>query len=392
LFLDDDPATFLSNGARVGRDGNNNGAFSSLFRAGATGVKFELGKFEFLRNNAQKDVVFSYRTTDASGNVAYDTLPARTVGAALKLVGNGYQYAASVRAFAQDREFINQEQANYQSTGYDININNRVDGSGNPLFAKVVVTTPRNSTLTFVPSGGRNALSIVQPNGSVSTTSVLRLAGKFKAASTAGLPSALNENLVWASPAFSEEDLRAIPEQGVWRLEFFHADTSVANVVQSYRTTSRAPTLAELQATPMPDLTAVAKAELRVDSQASGVLVFDSAPSTSDPNIAELSTDGGGDFWLVPAGATAPTSVTLFGRSPAPGRVPYDDAVNVPSTARTTVVTCSAVSLADPHCDRSTGVVQYANGTDVTSLQLFAFNARMTGLSKMLATYYPMPR
>ena len=392
LFLDDDPATFFSNGNRVGRDASNNGAFSSLFRAGATGVKFELGKLEFLRNNAEKDVVFSYRTTDASGNVAFDTLPARKVGGALKLVGNGYQYAASVRAYAQDREFINQEQANYLSTGYDININNRVDGSGNPVFAKVVVTTPRSNTLTFVPNGGRSALSILQANGSVSSTNVLRLAGKFKSASTTGLPSAMSENLVWASPAFSEEDLRAIPEQGVWRLEFFHADTSLPNVVQTYRTTSRAPTLAEMQATPMPDLTAVAKAELRADSAATGFLVFDGAPSASDPNIAQLDTDGGGDFWMVPAGATAPTSVTLFGRSPAPGRVPYDDAVNVPSTARKTVITCSAVSLTDPHCDRSTSVVQYANGTDVTSLQLFAFNPRLTGLSKMLATYYPLPR
>lgn len=391
MFLDDDPATFLSNGNRVGRDANGNGAFSSLFRAAATGVKFELGKLEFLRNNAEKDVVFSYRSTDTAGNVTYDTLPARNVNGTLKLVGNGYAYSATVRAYAQDREFINQPQASYISTGYDINIFNRVDGSGNPVFAKVVVTTPRNTTLTFVPNGGRSALSIRFANGSVSSTSVLRLAGRFKDPATAGRPSSLNESLVWADPAYSDDDLRAIPEQGVWRLEFFHADASVANVVQSYRTISRAPTLAELAATPMADLTDAAKAELRAESAATGAISF-GPTSASDPNIADLSTAGGGDFWTVPAMATAPTSVTIFGRSPPTARVPYDDAVNVPGTARKTVIRCSPQGSADLHCDNATGVLQYASGTDVTSLQLFAFSPRLTGMGKMIATYYVLPR
>ena len=386
LFLGDDPATFYSNGNHVGRDSNGNGAFNSLFRSNATGVKFEMGRLEFLRNNAEKDVVFSYRTTDAAGNVNFDTLPARSAGGTLKLVGNGYDYAASVRAYAQDREFLNQEQASYWSTGYDINIANRLDGNGDPVFAKVEVTTPRGNVLTFKPNGGRSALSIVYPNGTLSGTSVLRLAGKFKDAATAGLPSALSEGLVWASPAFSDEDIRAIPEQGVWRLEFFHVDTGKANVVQSYRTVSRAATIAELQATPLAELTAAAKTEIRNESAATGLITF-GAPSTTEPNIADLTTSGGGDFWTVPAGAAPPTSVTLFGRSPAPGRVPYDDAVNVASSARKATIRCTPQGNADPHCDNSTGIVQYAEGTDVTSLQLFAVTPRIAGLSKMNATY-----
>ncbi|MBC5782383.1 carboxypeptidase regulatory-like domain-containing protein [Ramlibacter sp. USB13] len=392
MFLDDDPATFFSNGGRVGRDSNGNGAFNSLFRSNATGVKFELGQLEFLRNNATHDVVFSYRTTDASGNVNYDTIPARTVNGKLKLVGNGYVYSASVRAFGQDRDYLNQPKASYWSTGYDVNIANRVDGSGNPVFDRVEVTAPNGDKLTYKPVGGRGALSVVYPNGTISGTSVVRLTGRFKDPAATGRPSSLTgDGLFWTSHDYSDDDIRALPEQGVWRLEFFHSDSSQANVVQSYRTVSRAATIDELKATPIADLTAAAKTEIRTMSSATGVITF-GPPSASDPNIADLSTDGGGDFWTVPAGAIAPTSVTIFGRGPGPARVPYDDAVNVASTARKTVIRCSVQSNADPHCDNSTGVLQYANGSDVTSLQLFAVTPRIAGIGKMNATYYPLPR
>ncbi len=396
LFVDDDPATFLSNGNRVGRDANNNGAFASLFRRGATGVVFGNGRFEFLRNNAEKDVVFTYRSTDAQGNVLNDQLIARHAGGTLKLVGNNYVYQASVRPYAQDREFLNQPAANYRSTGYDINIANRLDSSGNPVFSKVVVTTPRATTLTFVPNGGRSALSIQRSNGSITSTSVVRLAGEFKDSATSGLPADFETGLFFASPAFTPEQIREIPEQGVWRLEFFHADTSQPNVVQNYRTVSRAATLAELAATPLPQLTEAAKAEIRAESAATGRITF-GPPSTTEPNIADLSTAGGGDFWVVVPPAQAPTSVTLFGAGPDPDgsgplrRPSFDDGVNVPPSARKTVIACSRLGSADTHCD-SANPTQFAEGTFIDSVQLFATTPRMAGLAKMSVTYYLLPR
>lgn len=397
LFFGDDPATYLNNGARVGRDAGNNGAFTGIFRSGATGVVFDMGKLAFLRNNEAKDVVFSYRTTDTAGNTGFDTLVARNVAGKLKLLGNQYIYAASVRPYAQDREFLNQPAANYRSTGYDVSITNRVDTSGNPVFSMVVVTTPSGNTLTFKPNAGRTQLSIVKGDGTLSSTSVIRLAGQFKDPATSGTPATRETNLVWASPAWTEEEIRAIPEQGVWRLEFFHADSSRANVVQSYRTHSRAATLAELAATPLPQLTEAAKAEIRAESATFGVILF-GPPSASSPNVADLSTSGGGDFWTVPSGAAAPTSVTLFGGGPDPDgsgplrRPPYDDQVNVSPSARKAMIFCSPLSNADTHCDRSTGVVQYAENTTVDSLQLFAVTPRFAGLSKMSVTYYLLPR
>jgi hypothetical protein len=391
VFVGDDPATFLSNGSTVGRDSNGAGAFSSLFRRGATGVTFSNGRFEFLRNNAEKDVVFTYRSTDALGNVLNDQLVARNVGGTLKVIGNNYVYAASVRPYGQDREFLNQAAANYRSTGYDINIANRLDTSGNPVFSKVVVTSPRGTVLTFVPNGGRSALSIQRANGSITSTSVVRLAGAFKDAGTAGTPAQFETNLFFASPEFSEDDIRAIPEQGVWRLEFFHVDTAQANVVQNYRTVSRAATLAELAATPLAQLTEAAKAEIRTESTATGRITF-GPDSTAEPNVADLRTEGGGDFWVVTPPAQAPTSVTLFGAGPDPDgagplrRTSFDDGVNVAPSARTALVNCSRLGNSDNHCD-ATHPTHFAEGTFVDSIQLFATTPRMAGLSKMSVTY-----
>lgn len=383
MFFGEDPATFLNNGNRVGRDSNNNGAFTSLFRRGATGVTFSNGRFEFLRNNAEKDVVFTYRSTDTLGNVLNDQLIGRNVNGTLKLIGNNYAYAASVRPYAQDREFLNQSAADYRSTGFDINIANRIDTTtGNPMFSKVLVTTPRGNTLTFVPNGGRSALSIQRGNGSVTATSVIRLAGAFKTPN-GSTPAQKEPNLFFSSPELSDDEIRAIPEQGVWTLEFVHADTAIANVTQKYRTVSRAATLAELAATPLPQLTDTAKAEMRTESSATGRITF-GAPTPSDPNIADLSTEGGGDFWVVPALAQAPTSVTIFGASPT--GVPFDDGANVAASARKAVINCSRLGNADTHCD-SAQPTHYAENTTVNSIQLFATTPRMAGLAKMSVTY-----
>ncbi|HEY0822737.1 MAG TPA: carboxypeptidase regulatory-like domain-containing protein [Ramlibacter sp.] len=396
MFVGDDPATFFSSGNTVGRDASNAGAFSSLFRRGATGVVFSNGRFEFLRNNDEKDVVFTYRSTDAQGNVLNDQLIARNEGGTLKLVGNNYAYAASVRPYAQDREFLNQPAASYLSTGYDINIANRLDGSGNPVFSKVVVTTPRATTLTFVPNGGRSALSIQRPNGSLTQTSVVRLAGAFKSSSTSGSPADFESSLFFASPAFDSAQIREIPEQGVWRLEFFHADTSQANVVQNYRTVSRAATLEELAATPLAQLTEAAKAEIRAETAATGRVTF-GPPSTSSPNVADLSTAGGGDFWVVTPPAQPPTSITVFGAGPDPDgsgplrRASFDDGINVAPSARKAVINCSRLGNADTHCD-GTLTTQFAEGTVIDTLQLFATTPRMAGLAKMNAFYYLLPR
>lgn len=396
LFVGDDPANFLNNGFRVGRDANNNGAFAGLFRRGATGVVFDNGQLEFLRNNAEADVVFSYRSRDAAGAVTHDTLVARTAGGTLKLVGNQYAYNARVRPWVVDREFLNQAQASYLGVGYNVWIANQVV-SGTPVFSKVEVTAPNGEKFTFKPLAGRTELAAVRGDGSLSNSSVLMLAGRFKSASQPGAPSDFETGFNWAAPAYTEDRIKAVPEQGTWKLEFFHADAAQANVVQHHRTISRAPTLAEAALMPMADLTPQAKDEIRADTSTYGVSLF-GPPSASAPNTADLSVAGGGDFWTVPAGAAAPTSISVYGRGPDPdGSGPlrgpaFDDRVTVPQSARKALITCTTLSVGDTHCDNATGVNQYAQGSTISVLELWALAPRGVEISRSPAFWYPLPR
>lgn len=396
LFVNDDPASYLNNGIRVGRDAANNGAFTGFFRRGATGAVFDSTQLEFLRDNATRDVVFSYRVRGTDGSVQYDTLVARRVGDVLKLVGNQYVYNARVRPWFQDREFLNQAAASYVSTGYNIWIANQIEANA-PLFSKVEVTAPDGSKLTFVPQAGRSELTALKADGTQSNSSVLVLAARFRDPATTGNPATLETGFRFATPMYTEAQLTAIPEQGTWALEFFHADTSRANVVQRYRTLSRASTLEEGVLVPMADLTPAAKTELRAATQQFGVVVFP-APSATNPNVARLATASGGDFWTVPTGATPPSTVSVYGRAPDPdGSGPlrganFDDRVNVAPSDRKTTITCTTLSAGDVHCDSSTGVTQFAQNSTISVLELFAVGRRSVEYSKIPAFYYLLPR
>ena len=315
----------------------------------------------------------------------------------LKLVGNQYVYDMRVNPLLQEREFINQPASTYQSVGYNVFISNQQSG-GTPLFSKVLVTAPNGKTLTFVPNGGRSGLTIVRGDGSVSGSEVIRLAARFTDPTTTGAPSQFDTGLIFASPAFSDDQIRAIPEQGVWKGEFFHADISKANVVQFHRTIARAPTLAEAGLVALAGLTATAKGEVQARTASAGNFTF-GAPSSTSPNRVDLSTTMGGDFWAVPVGATAPTSVTAFGRSPS---VPngtsgftigagFDDGIGVAPSARKALIFCSRLGTSDLHCD-TTDPSQYAQNSTINSVELFATNPRFIQLSKMNALYYLRPR
>ncbi|MCU4121923.1 carboxypeptidase regulatory-like domain-containing protein [Variovorax sp. N23] len=385
MFLNDDPATFQNNGNNVGRDANNRGAYASLFRSGATGLKWERGNFEFLRTNG--DVVMSYRWVDSTGNAENDTLIARNVNGTLKLVGNGNTYSASVRPFSEDRDLINTPAFSSFTTGYNISIDNRLVG-GASVFSKVVVTTPFGSQLTYVPTGGLSYL-VAQNNGTATGSSVYRLAAAYKSSSTTGNP-ADKESFFTASPQYDEAGLRALQDQSVWKLEFFHVDTQVPNVVQSYRTLSRAQSIAEIQQLVFVDMTPTLRAELIAETGASnsGNLVF-GALDPAEPNIIDFSAAGNTAGWVVPGGALAPTSLSAYGRAPAVGNAQgtrYNDSTGVSITARKAKLYCSTQGASDTHCD-ATSPTQYAQGTTMNMFELWARNTRQVEVSKKFATY-----
>ena len=388
LFLENDPARFLSNGATV----SPTAAFSGMFKSGSAGVVFDRGAFEFKRVNG--DFVFSYRWTAADGSTDNENMVARKVGDSLKLIGNQYKYNATVRPYAQMRDLVNTPAFSSINTGYNIWIANRTAG-GNPVFSKVLVTTPRGNVVTYRPTSGLSYLVIEKQPAQGATpavlasTSVLRLAGRYIDPTTPGLPKDKETAIVFSDPATATDDIiRTIPDQSVWKLEFFHADRVTPNEVQIYRTNSRALTLAEVAASTFVDLTAPARAAVIEGSSALGAFPFD-APDAASPNWIDIGTSGTA-FWRVPSGALAPTSISAFGKPPTGSGPRFSDTVNVSTNARGALIKCSRQSISDTHCDTAVGVGQmgqYAAGWKVDALELWARNSRQVEISKLVGFY-----
>ncbi|MCX7231801.1 MAG: carboxypeptidase regulatory-like domain-containing protein [Burkholderiales bacterium] len=383
LFSQDDPTTFLSNGARVGPA--QTAAYSSLFRDGAVGLRWEAGAFDFYRANG--DWIVSYKVVLPDGTVSPEQAAARLEGGKLKMIGNQYVYSAGVRPIVQRREHINTPAASNLSVGYNVQIANRVDGSGNPVFSKVEVTTPRGNKLTYLPSTGLSYMVLAKQDGSASATPVIRLAGKMLDPARTVHPADVDTALFFADrTVYTEEVIRAIPDQSVWKMEFFHVNPATPNVVQAYRTVSRSMTLAEASQVKFAQPLAAMKDALKLESGATGSVSFTDTPSAGNPAYAYIEPDGGGAFWTVPAGAPAPTSVTIFGRAPSNG-ARFNDSVSVPPSARKATIRCSAQTAGDAHCAAAPYRDQYAVGSSANLLELWARDGRQMEYSSMTALY-----
>lgn len=383
LFLGDDPGTFYSNGYDVGRDSSNNGSFAGIFRQGATGVKFDRGNFEFVRSTG--DVVLSYRTVDRFGGTDNDTIIARNVDGVLKLVGNNYDYRASVRPYSEDRELVNAPNFSSYTTGYNISIDNKTVSNASVL-TKVEVSSPFSATkLVFYPQSGLSFLALskdgTNASGQLLSTSIVRLAGEFQNKANTGSVSAAETGIYFVSPNYTEEQLSAIKNQSVWQLEFF--PTSGPSVVQTYRTVSRAQTIGEIRQLAFVQATPVQKAELIAGTSSAGRYTF-GVPSVGDPNIIDFSSEGDLDAWVLPSGALAPTSLSVIGRGP--NNASFNDSTGLTSAQRKGIIYCSKQGSADQHCDPAL-TSQYANGSSFNLLELWARNSRQVEVTKKLALY-----
>jgi hypothetical protein len=389
LFVGDDPSTFYSNGATVGRTSTNQGAFNSLFRPGPTGLVWDRGNFEFVRANG--DLVFSYRWTDTSGNSDNDTIIARNVNGTLKLAGNGYDYSAHVRPFSEHRDLINTPSFSSYTTGYNVNIDNKTDGSGNSIFSKVLVTAPDGIVRTFVPQSGLSYLVVMKDDGvTPSSSPIIRLAGAYQNTATAGNPADKELSLYFVGTQYADAQITALQNQSVWTLEFF--DTSNASIAtQKYRTLARAQSIAEIRQLAFVDATAAMRSELITETGANGYVIF-GAPSQNDPNIVDFSANGNLDAWTVPQGALTPTSFAVYGRAPFGSTTSgqqgarFNDSTGVASSARKAVVFCSTQGSGDKHCDNTLGQ-QYAQGTTINTVELWARNSRQVEISKKIGLY-----
>ncbi len=381
LFVGADPAGYLSNGQRVGRDASNSGAFAGLFRRGADGVVFSQGSYEFTRSNG--DLVLGYKSRDSVGNEGYDTLVVRRDSAdgKLKLVGNQYAYPGGVVPYQQVRQFImlNQSAYNYRSTGYTLNVDNKTDSAGVPLFDRVEVTTPRGGTLVLKPNRGYGYLGLVKGTSTLGTN-FMRLRSEFINSLTTGTLSTMEPGLFFSSTLVSEAELAAVPAQSAWIYSYFLAGNtgSTPNAVQTYKTRARALTIGELTQKKLATLNDGVIAALQSNANASN----GSVPLPTDgPIDTGVTANGGG--WSVASGALPPTSISIYGSYQGSG---FSDVANFGSTARTTAVSCLAATAADKHCS-STVSGAFASGAVFNGVHLWARDSAGREYANFYATY-----
>lgn len=363
IFHNQNPAFYKSGGRLVA----GNGDFSGIFFDTATGVTFDQGNLEFVRDNPNKDWVISYRSTGKDGSVSLLTSVVRMETQnnvpVLRHVGNQYDYDISVTAVVQDREYINAPSFSHLDTGYNLSVSNP------SIYNRVVITSPKGTSFTLKPASGYSYLGLVNSAGTVLGSSIVRLGYEFKDSTNTQKVPDVETGLFYAPTSLTDEELALIPEQGIWTAKIFLAgnQTDTPDAEQQHRTLHRARTLAEARKLKFAELTAAAKASFKDLTQFSGYATIDAA-SASGIRIA-TGTDGTGDGWEVPVGAQAPNTVTIYG----PG---YNDSVRIRSTARKATILCSRQSQSDTHCDSNQVAVghsgNYAIGTLVNQVALSA--------------------
>jgi hypothetical protein len=373
LFVGQDPAGYLNNGSIV----HAGGAFSGIFGSG-TNIVFT-GSYQFTRDNG--DPVISWAAADSSGNILqYGALELKTdTDGKLRAIGNQYHYSGGVNPYHQLRTFLNETDASYYSTGYNLSVNNTVDAKGNPLFAKVVVTSPAGNTYTLQPTVGYGYLVLM--NGATpSASDFVRVESAYAAAANSGKNPAnsTDSGNYFAANPLTDAQIADLADQSVWQFDYYLAGntTTTPDATQYYRTLKRALTIAELETQPLAAITAadIASITANTKTNANGGLYLPtpaSGPYTMD--------------WQVPTGALAPTNITVWGGHVVAGAViGFNDGAAVASTARTGSISCKPASAADTHCDSSGNYVpggfsgEHLWATDAVGREFASFYAFYT--------------
>lgn len=371
---------FKSNGATIGAAANR--PFRGLFFDGGTGVTFSQGAYEFTRANG--DIVVSYRSVNAAGAETFDVFALRLDPAdgKLKQIGNQYNYPGKIAAYHQYRRFITLGQSawDYLSTGYNVYVDNLTSG-GAPVFDRVVVTTPRNTTLVLKPTAGSSYL-VLQTAAGLTRTSFVRLRGEYLDASKAAddpatKDNANNQNFFADRTTFTNDLIRQIPMQAVWKYEYFLAGNTgtTPDATQHYKTRARALTIPELQTRSLATLTAANIAALQSSANPSGAAAQGQIPVGGQTSFA-LAYD-------VPAGALPPTSMQLWGRY-GPGNIGFNDSVAVASTASSGSIACSNQTSSDVHCVAGA----YESSSTLQGMHLWAKDPTGREYTSFYATYF----
>lgn len=364
MFAGNDPSGYKHNGTVVGRDSKNRGAWASLFRRGATGLKWSQGSYEY--TTLSGDVVASAKWTDSEGNEDYTGFVLRQdPDGALRLIGNQYKYSGGVTSFHTLRQFINKPEFSYLATGYRVDVANQLDENGESIFNRVEVIRPNGKSWpTLVPTSTSDKLVMNPQSGSAA----LRIGYEFLDPAAAPGPNeyatfqAFDSRQLFANPRMNDEEIQALQTTGKFTFRYFLKDNagSTPDEVQYYRVRSRPMTIAELRQRALAQLEAGVVDDLVGAGQGNNGFV---------PVTANTQYPFGP--WTVPTGALPATTVTIYGRIGNSG-TNGNDGVTVRSTARSATIPCTRATAADDHCAPGVGNTNFAGDFWLNALQLFA--------------------
>lgn len=335
LFINSNPSDYFSNGYRVtGKD-----HFSGIFWDSGTDLKLSNAQLEYVIKNTNTtdvtkpmngDVVFSYRwrTTDDKTDVS--VVQGRLVNGRLQITGNLSPWDVGVNPRIEKRQFTQSSMSanSYVNTGYSIyaNANKHGNNANNqgPVVAYIKVKTPSGKTLHLKQKTGYDYYVLVaSPTDTNGVTSVLRLASANLDSANTRSARELDTNLFWGKNPdtgvgdWTDEQLKAIPNQGNWTYEFYDNETNLNLQGRAVRRTiARAPTIEEIKAVNWPKLTDAALSKI-----AASTTTTSGSVKISTVSQISLAGQNGEDYWSVDSNTTwLPTGARISGAYyPNPG-------------------------------------------------------------------------
>lgn len=385
VFINGNPAQYLSSGSLVSKTAH----FSGIFTATAP-VTFSRPKFFGTVRTSQAngpqagDMLIGYRWKDDYGNFQYERVMVRktaTTPARLEIVGNGYLYDSAVTPYAQLRQFIQDNSTDYYSVGYSPYVARRLysytpaggGASRQKYISKVTVTTPTGKSILLCNRTGYSFLVMAKQTANptcatvsdMTGTSFIRIRSEYSNKSTTNTnhPRLKDLNVAFVANDWTDDEIEAVKTYSAWKFDYEFKDTVTNAIVdtatQWHRPPKRVHSIREFKKIELPSVTATMLASMK-----SAVTPANTVNSGSVP----IAADGVDVSWVkayassganVPEDAVPMTAIRIFAgyRDAANTVTSFEDRLVVRSNRTQATITCP--SATEAQCETVAGALKY---------------------------------
>jgi hypothetical protein len=417
VFINGNPAQYLSNGSLVSKTAHFSGIFTATVPVTFSRPKF-FGSVRTSQTNGPQagDMLVGYRWKDDYGNFQYERVMVRktsTTPERLEIVGNGYLYESAVTPYAQLRQFIQDKTTDYYSVGYSPYVARRLyaytpiggGASRQKYISKVTVTTPTGKSILLCNRTGYSFLVMAKQTATptcatvsdMTGTSFIRIRSDYanKSTTDANHPRLKDLNVAFVANDWTDDEIEAVKTYSAWKFDYEFKDT-ISNAIvdtatQWHRPPRRVHSIREFKKIELPTVT-----NTMLTSMKSAVTPANTVNSGSVP----ISADGVDVSWVkayasgssnVPEDAIPMTAVRIFAgyRDSNNNLTSFEDRLAVRSNRTQATITCQSAS--ENQCETVGGVLKYkagANGrSGYTGLDLWSRGADGVEYVNFYATY-----